>query len=120
MLAREERRGRGAERLIVPALNDLIEVSVVDPDALAVADQQLLVRLLDGPAELAWPCDRELAACLLLGAAVGVGHGLSERRTCGLRIVHERAQSFDRRRVGDRRDEKQQERTGVRFEQHPK
>src|SRR5437870_9516661 len=62
ILAREERRGRGAERLIVPALHDLIEVSVVDPDALAVADQQLLVRLLDGPAELARPCDRELAA----------------------------------------------------------
>src|SRR6266436_616960 len=48
ILARKQRRGRRPERLIVPAFHDLIEVSVVDPDAVSVAHQQLLVRLVDG------------------------------------------------------------------------
>ena len=57
--AGEQRRGRRAERLVELAHRDLVQVLVVDPDARAVADDELLVRLLVAPAELARARERE-------------------------------------------------------------
>src|SRR5438034_4231586 len=105
VLACEQRRGRRPKRLVVLALDDLIQVGVIDPDPIAVAHQQLLVRFVHTPAELARPRDHELAARLLLGAAVLVGYRLGERRARSLRIVHERAQSLNGRSVRKRRDD---------------
>src|SRR5205823_14884209 len=91
------RRRRRPERLIGAALHDLVQIGIVDPYALAVTDQQLLIRLGDVPAEFAGTRDRELTACFLLGLSVPVGDRLREARTRGLGLANERAQTFHRR-----------------------
>src|SRR5439155_15103074 len=60
----KQRRRRVAERAIAFAADDLVQVLVVNPDAVAVADQQLLVGFLHGPAKSSEPRDRKLTSGL--------------------------------------------------------
>src|SRR5271170_4653223 len=90
----EQRRRSRAQRLIVAALDHLVQVRVVDPHPLAVADQQLLIGLVDTPAKFAGAGDGKLAARLLYHAAVLVRDRLHETRARGLGVAHERAQTL--------------------------
>src|SRR5437870_3279408 len=102
VLAGEQCRRRRAQRLVVATLNDLVQIRVVNPHPLAVADQQLLVRLVDVPAELTGSSNREFAARLLRDTPVLIGDRLREACARRLRIAHERAQSFERRGLHQR------------------
>src|SRR6266545_1825164 len=73
VLAGEQCGRRRAQRLVVAAFDDLVQIRVVNPYALTVADEQLLVRLVDVPAELAGSSNREFAARLLRHTPVLVG-----------------------------------------------
>ena len=70
LAAGEQRRGRRAERRGELAHRDLVQVPVVDPHALAVADDHLVGRLVVDPAEACpgrWntklPCASPASAC---------------------------------------------------------
>src|SRR5271170_1784687 len=76
----KQRRRRRAQRLVVAALDHLVQVRVVDPHPLAVADQQLLIGFVDTPAKFAGAGDGKLAARLLYHAAVLVRDRLHETR----------------------------------------
>src|SRR5439155_21229056 len=60
VLAGKQSRRRRSQRLVVTALDDLIQIRIVNPHSFAVADEQLFVGLVDVPAEFAGPRDREL------------------------------------------------------------
>ena len=75
--------------------------NVEDPDALTVADQQLLVRLFDDPAEFSRPRQLERAIGALHRATVAVDDRLRELRPRGLRVAHERAQPIERHGIRD-------------------
>src|SRR5437867_7442437 len=103
VLGAREQRGRcRAQRLVISALDDLIEILVIDPDPLAIAHQQLLVRLVDRPAKLARATDGELATRVLLYATGLVIHRLRKCRARGLRLVHKCAQPIERGGIGER------------------
>src|SRR5581483_6744927 len=72
--------GQGTMRLLAALRThaDLLEVRVVDPDALAVGDDRLLVRRGRFPAELPRRLERERAVARLACAAVRAAHGLLE------------------------------------------
>ena len=55
LVAGQKSRRRAAQRIADLAHDDLVQVLVEDPDPLAITDQQLLVGLLDDPAEFAGP-----------------------------------------------------------------
>src|SRR5438552_3760381 len=55
VLAGKQSCRRRSQRLVVTALDDLIQIRIVNPHTLAVAGEQLLVGLVDAPAESAGP-----------------------------------------------------------------
>src|SRR5437879_7586576 len=87
--AREQRRGRRAERALELAHRDLVQLPVVDPDTLAVADDHLVGGLVVHPAEAAGPLEDKAAARLLRQLAAAVVDLLVEMRARRLRTVEE-------------------------------
>src|SRR5688500_5698109 len=105
--AGEQRGGRGAERARELAHRHLVEVAVVDPYALAVADDQLVHRLGIGPAEAPGPLEHEAAGGFLRQLAVAAVDLLLELGARRLRIAQEGLEALEA--VGMRgRSQKQQ------------
>src|SRR5688572_19971060 len=93
--ARQQGRRGGAERSGQLAHSDLVQIAVVDPDPLAVADDELIVRLGIGPAELARPLENEAAFRLLHRPAGLVGHLLLEARARRLGAARKFAEAIN-------------------------
>src|SRR6185369_8532870 len=94
--AGEQRRGRRAEGARQLAHRDLGEAAIVDPDAVAVADDHLVDGLVVDPAEPARPLESEAALRLLAEVAVAVVDPLLEAAARGLRALGERLEALDR------------------------
>src|SRR5690242_8931274 len=108
IVAREQRRRRRPERRVELAHDHLVEVAVVDPDLVAVTDDQLVERLVVGPAKFAGTRERERARRRLRRAAVAVDDHLLERTLRALCALEERIQLVQprrRRRRGVQDDE---------------
>src|SRR4051812_24509482 len=96
-----QQRGRcRADRRVDLARARLVQVSVVDPDLLTVADDDLLERLLVDEAEAVGPREFELAAGDLLLRAVRRGDRLREVGAAGFDVAHKGLERVDR--VGTR------------------
>ena len=91
----EKRRGRRAERAIILADDDLVEVRIEYPDALAVTNENLLIRFLERPPKMSGPRNRKLATRALNHAALPVADGLDKTRARRLCVAHERAQPLE-------------------------
>src|SRR5689334_19489420 len=92
VVAGEKRRRRRAERRIELAHDHLVQVAIVDPHLLAVADDQLIERLVVGPAEPAGTLECERARRRLLRAAIAIDDDLPEGALRALRAFEERVQ----------------------------
>src|SRR3954469_16606295 len=97
--AGEERRRRRAERLGKLSHSDLVEIAVVDPDALAIAHDQLVHGLRIGPAEPSGSQQYEAALGLLHRLAGAVGDLLVEVGADRLGALQEAAEALDRSRL---------------------
>jgi hypothetical protein len=71
----------------------------VDPDALAVADDHLVHRLVVDPAEQSRALEDEAALRFLRQFSVAVVHLLLELAARRLRAAHEGLEAVDRRRM---------------------
>src|SRR5437868_4797599 len=91
----QQRSRRRAERAIQLLDDYLIEIAIINPEFFTIADEQLRIRLVIAPAELARPSERECAAGSLRHTSRLGRNDLSERRLAGARAVDERPQLVD-------------------------
>src|SRR5690349_18282792 len=93
----KERRRARAERPVEAAHRDLVEILVVEPDLLAIADDHLLLGFVVLPAEFAGPRELHGAGRLLKLLQVLVEHHLREAGARGRCLLQRRLQGFDAR-----------------------
>ena len=93
-IAGEQQRGSVGQTLIECLNGDLLQIRVVQPDLLAIGDQQLLHGLIGVPTEHARTLERQLPCSFLQLSAAGVEGQLREARTDGLRLAEQFAQAL--------------------------
>src|SRR5437763_1409293 len=107
--AREQGGRSRAEGLRQLAYRGLLELPIVDTDPLAVADDQLLHRLVVDPAEAAGPHEHEASLCPLHELAIAVEDLLLEIGARRLRRAHEALEALDGGRLNAGRREEREE-----------
>ena len=91
----QQRSRRRAKRAIQLLDDHLIEVAIINPEFVAIADEELRVWLVIAPPELARPRKRECAAGSLRHTSRLARDDLPECRLAGARAVDERPQLVD-------------------------
>src|SRR5690348_3506383 len=96
IIASGKQRGRAAANGGIELSHGyLVKIAIVKPDALAVPDDQLFVRLLVYPAEFSGTLELHGAACCLHYIAVSVENGLREICADSACIPHEALETAD-------------------------
>ena len=94
-VAGEQQRRRLGQALIELLDGHLLQVRVVQPDLLAVGNEQLLVRRIGMPAEQSRPLQAQLAGGFLQARAATVQGQLGKTRGQGLGLVQQAGQALD-------------------------